>query len=147
MRYIEGQRAYFLSAEALAVFKLLFFRPPRIGMPVRPLFIPATSFRSVLTAVILMALLFRSWICGAAVIALCIYGVVRFDGYSDKVIEDRRFRPKRMVTGRWRFLINVLLHNDLAALAVAVLVFRGPALGLSCIAAVLAMLTGWPIWR
>ena len=109
-------------------------------MQVRAFFTPATSFRLVLMAAILAALLFRSWICGAAVIALCIYGVVRFDGYSDKVIEDRRFRPKPMVTGRWRFLINVLLHNDLAALVVAVLVFRRPALGLSCIAAVLAML-------
>lgn len=106
----------------------------------RAFFTPATHFRWVLTVVVLTALLFRSWFCGAAVVVLCVYGVVCFDGYSDKIAEQRRFPAKRVVTGRWRFLINALLHNDLAALAAVVLVLREPALGLSCIAAILAML-------
>jgi hypothetical protein len=109
-------------------------------MQVTTYFTPATTFRWVVTVAILVALLLRSWVCGAAVAALCAYGVIRFDGYSDKVVEGRRFRSEPIVTGRWRFLVNGLLHGDLAALVVVAFILRAPALGLFCIAAVVAML-------
>jgi hypothetical protein len=111
---------------------------------VKAFFTPATSFRWAVTISVVAALLSRSWACGVAVIALCIYGVVRFDGCSEATSEQRRFNPNRAVTGRWRFVINAFLHGDLAALVLVALVFRAPALGLSCLGAVVCMLIA--IW-